>query len=54
MKLRFKKQKIMTDTGVEINFPIDVYNSKDMLEFINNPDGSIAIIIKNVKKITNK
>ncbi|PYG85814.1 nucleoid associated protein NdpA [Ruminiclostridium sufflavum DSM 19573] len=51
---KFKTHKIKTDTGIEINFPLSYYDNSDMIEFTNNPDGSISIIIKNVSKITNK
>lgn len=51
---KFKTHKIKTDTGIEINFPSSYYDNRDMIEFSNNPDGSISIIIKNVSKITNK
>jgi len=51
---KFKTHKIRTDTGIEINFPLSYYDNRDMIEFYNNPDGSISIIIKNVSKITNK
>jgi hypothetical protein len=51
---KFASQKIRTDTGVEINFPSGYFNDKDKLEFINNSDGTISIVIKNVSKILNK
>ena len=51
---RFTTHKIKTDTGVEINFPLNYYNNKEKMEFINNPDGTISIIIKNVGKIINR
>ena len=51
---KFKTHKIKTDTGIEINFPLSYYDNRDMIEFSNNPDGSISIIIKNVSKIINK
>ncbi len=51
---KFKTHKIKTDTGIEINFPLSYYDNSDMIEFSNNPDGSISIIIKNVGKIINK
>lgn len=50
----FKKQRIKTDTGIEINLPIDFYKNKDKVEFINNPDGTISIVIKNITKIIDK
>lgn len=51
---KFKTHKIKTDTGIEINFPVDVFEDKGKIEFMNNPDGTVSIIIKNVSKITNK
>lgn len=47
---KFRTQKITTDSGIEINLPVDFYSDKDKIEFINNPDGSISILIKNVFK----
>ncbi len=49
-----KNQKIKTDTGVEITFPVDYFHNKDFIEFINNPDGTISIQIKNINKIVNR
>ena len=49
-----KLQKITTDTGIEISFPIDYIDSKDMIEFKNNPDGTIVIQLKNINKILSK
>ena len=51
---KFSKHKIKTDNGIELSFPIEIYKNKDMLEFINNPDGTVSILIKNVTKIINK
>jgi len=51
---KYASQKIRTDTGVENNFPSDYFNDKEKLEFINNSDGTISIVIKNVSKILNK
>lgn len=49
-----KNHKIKTDTGIEITFPVDYFQNQDFLEFINNPDGTISIAIKNIGKITNR
>lgn len=49
----FRKQKIKTDTGVEISLPVEYYGNRDKVEFINNVDGTISILIKNIGKITN-
>lgn len=49
-----KNHKIKTDTGIEITFPVDYFDNKDYIEFINNPDGTIAIQLKNIGSIINK
>jgi hypothetical protein len=51
---KFRNHKIQTDTGIEIEFPVDYFNDLNKLEFINNPDGTVSILIKNVGKIINK
>lgn len=49
----FKKHKIKTDSGIEITLPYDFFKDRNRMEFINNPDGTISIMIKNVNKIMN-
>lgn len=49
----FKKHKIKTDSGIEITLPFDFFKDRDKMEFINNPDGTISIVIKNINKIMN-
>ena len=44
---RLEKQSIRTKNGVVINIPLNLMND-DNVEFINNPDGSVSILIKNV------
>lgn len=51
---KFEKQYLTTDTGIEINIPMEQYNSKQNIEFITNPDGTISVIIKNINHITSK
>lgn len=46
---KFSKHKIKTDNGIELSVPTDVYKNKNAIEFINNPDGTISILITNVK-----
>lgn len=56
-KSNFKKlerQIIKTDTGIEINIPLDQYADTDRLEFITNTDGTISILIKNVGKLVGR
>jgi hypothetical protein len=45
------KQKLKTDTGIEISIPIEQVRDGNAVEFINNPDGTISILIKNVNRI---
>ena len=49
-----KSHKIKTDTGIELSVPADYFNNSDFIEFINNPDGTISIELKNINKIQNK
>lgn len=49
-----KSHKIKTDTGIEITFPVEYFENQQYIEFINNPDGTISIELKNIGKITNK
>lgn len=49
-----KNHKIKTDTGIEITFPAEYFDNPQFLEFINNPNGTISIALKNIGKITNR
>lgn len=49
-----RNHKIKTDTGIEITFPVDYFQSNEYIEFVNNPDGTISIQLKNIGSITNK
>lgn len=51
---KFRKQYLKTDTGIEINIPMDEYNNNDNVEFITNPDGTISIMIKNISRLMSK
>ena len=51
---KFEKQFLTTDSGIEINIPMEEYNNKKHVEFITNPDGTISVLIKNVNRITSK
>lgn len=47
----YKQQRLVTDTGIEIKVPVSEYDNKDKIEFITNPDGTLSILIKNIKNI---
>lgn len=49
-----RSHKIKTDTGIEITFPSEYVENTDYIQFINNPDGTISIELKNIGKITNR
>lgn len=49
-----RTHKIRTDTGIEISFPVDYFDNQDYMEFVNNPDGTISIQLKNIGKIINR
>ena len=49
-----RSHKIKTDTGIEITFPSEYIENTDFIRFINNPDGTLSIELKNIGKIVNK
>lgn len=51
---KFRTHRIKTDTGIEIDFPLEYADNRDKIEFINNPDGTLSIVIKNIGRITNR
>lgn len=51
---KFEKQFLTTDTGIEINIPMEEYNNKKNIEFITNPDATISVLIKNINYIKSK
>ena len=50
---RYSKQKFKLANGIELLVPTDLYDDPDVIEFVNNPDGSISVVIKNVENILN-
>ncbi len=46
---KFEKKLVKTYGGVEIKIPAHVYANTDEVEFINNPNGTVSVLIKNVK-----
>ena len=51
---KFEKQFLKTDTGIEINIPMEQYQDINQVEFISNPDGTISVMIKNINKISTR
>ena len=52
--MAMKKQRLKTDTGIEISVPSEVCENTDLIEFHHEEDGTIRIEIKGIGKITNK
>lgn len=48
------KQKFITDTGIEIYIPSDQLKRRDIIEFVNNPDGTISVEIKKIGLLNHK
>ncbi len=51
IRMSMRKQKIRTDTGIEITFPAAYSDSSEYIEFIRNDDGSYTIEIRSVNQI---
>lgn len=49
---KYQKQKIVTETGIEINIPIDYYGDDSKLEFLPSDNGTVSLIIKNIKNLS--
>ena len=44
-----KKRRIVTEDGIEIKLPLSMVNRPDKFEIINNTDGTLSLLIKNVE-----
>ena len=51
---KFNSQKLKTDTGIEIKLPTHLFKDPDFIEIINEPNGTISIVLKNISQIINK
>lgn len=51
---KVSKQKFKLDNGIELIVPVDIYQNRDLIEFVNNPDGTISFLLKNINTIQNK
>ena len=49
-----KNHRIRTDTGIDITFPSEMSTNEDYLAFEHEQDGSITIVIRNVRNIENR
>lgn len=51
---KFAKHRLKTDNGIDIVIPVDVYRDKSNIEIINNPDGTVSILLKNINSIKSR
>lgn len=51
---KYGKQKLKLSNGIELIVPLEVYRNPELIEFINNPDGTISVTIKNVDEVVNR
>lgn len=49
-----RKQKVVTDIGVELLIPVEFLQDKNVVSYEKEEDGSISIVIKSIHKIENK
>ncbi len=49
-----KKQKIVTDIGIELLIPVEFLQDDNVIAYEREDDGSTSIVIKSVRKIQNK
>lgn len=49
-----KTQRLVTEDGIELKIPISFLNSQEKVEFTNNVDGTISILLKNIRDIQDK
>lgn len=49
-----RTQKLVTDNGIEIKIPVSYMTGNNNVEFLNNPDGTISILLKNIKELQGK
>ncbi len=49
-----KNHRIRTDTGIDITFPSEMSTNEDYLLFTHEEDGTMSIVIRNVRGIENR
>ena len=51
---KYTSHKLKTNTGIEIKLPTEMLSDPSKVEFINNPDGTTEVRIKNIGTLINK
>ena len=49
-----KKQKLVTDNGIEIMVPVEYLTDESVFECVNCDDGSVSIIIRGARSVQNR
>lgn len=49
-----RTQKLVTDDGIEIKIPVSYLTNDNKIEFVNNTDGTISILLKSIRNIKSK
>lgn len=49
---KYGKQKLKLSNGIELIVPMDIYKNQELIEFINQPDGTISVLLKNISDIS--
>lgn len=50
LRRQFGAQKFKATNGVELKFPAELSDDADAMEFTENPDGSVSILLKNLRR----
>lgn len=53
LSARMNRQKLKLGNGIELLVPLELFHEKDAVEIINQPDGTLNIILKNIEDIEN-
>ncbi|MCR5757988.1 MAG: nucleoid-associated protein [Selenomonas sp.] len=48
------KHKLKTDTGIELTVPSEYFDNTEFMEFHNNEDGTLSIMLKHIGNIVNR
>lgn len=51
LKTKYVTQKIITESGISLDIPVEYYGDENRIEFLPNENGTLSIIIKNIKNI---
>lgn len=54
LRKTYEKQKILTDSGIEISIPIHLFDDGKAVEFVALEDGTWSIVLKNIRSLFDK